>query len=137
MNCQIRFLPKYTTHGKMKLAPLNSSSKFASTESFFVKNNNFEIFTSVNRDLSIIDLGLTFNLLKNVKRSPEPSRYELSIAAFRVYLRPLVSELAGGNIYLHPPPSATCSSGDTSDARVKNVRNDLLISFTVKCATKF
>ena len=41
---------------------------------------------------------------KNFKHSPESSRYELSIAAFPVFLRPFVLELWGGGN--SPPPAA-------------------------------
>ena len=55
---------------------------------------------------------LTF--LKKFKHSPKPSRSEFLIAAYRVFLRPLFSELAGGVIFT--PLSAARSARDLSAA---------------------
>ena len=74
-----------------------------------------------NLDLIVLlfnlDLDLISDLLKN-KDLSEPSRYEFSIAAFRVFIRPFVFELAGGIILAPFIPSAARSAGDLSAAQV-------------------
>ena len=81
--------------------PLNSPSNYASKECFFIAKITILTFSPLFTGISNNHV-LTFNLtfishltLKKIEHSPEPSRYKLLIAAFRVLLRPLVSELAG------------------------------------------
>ena len=69
------------------------------------------LFTGILNDYDLnINMTLTSHetLFLNVKHSSCYSRYQLLIAAFRVFLRPLVSEYQGGTI--HPPPRAACEN---------------------------
>ena len=62
------------------------------------------------------------------EHSSEPSRYELLIAVFCVFLRPFVFELARGTRVIFtplPPPSAARSAGDPSAARVNMINSEL------------
>ena len=101
------FLTKvHIQHRKMKIAPLNSPTKSATIGSFFVAKITTLKFSPFSpRSLVLMSWTLSWPwphiwpFLRNFKHSSEPSRYELSIAACRVFLRPFVSKLAGGVIF--------------------------------------
>ena len=65
-------------------------------------------------------LTLTSHLtyFKKVKHSSEPSRYKLSIAAFRVFLRPFVFLASRGRGVIFTPLSTARLAGDPSALRV-------------------
>ena len=126
------FFDQSMQHRKMKIALLNSPSNFAST-AFVAKITALKLSPFSPGSLIFMSWNLSWPwthiwpFLKKVKRSSEPSCYELLIAAFRVFLPPFVFELAVGNIY--PPPQRR--AGVTSRTnRVKELKVDPDKKFT-------